>query len=55
MSDFFRSLNEQTCKDFDVVVVNDGYHGVEKFINQYPALNIIDLPYNLCSLFYCIT
>ena len=41
--DFFDSLSAQTYKDFDVVVVNDGYKDFEKIKEKYSKLNIIEL------------
>ena len=45
--DFFESLKVQTFKDFDVVVVNDGYErfcDIKKKYNKY--LNIIEIKYS---------
>lgn len=36
---------QQTYKDFDIVVINDGYRNFEKIISKYSNLNIIELPY----------
>jgi len=46
LHDFFRSLQKQTYKDFDVLVLNDKFEYLDEFIKQYPDLNIIILPYN---------
>jgi glycosyltransferase involved in cell wall biosynthesis len=44
--DFFDSLKNQTYKNFDIVVVNDGYKNFETIKAKYTqALNIIELPY----------
>jgi hypothetical protein len=45
--DFFDSLKEQTYKNFDVVVVNDGFDGFEGIVRKYSQeLNIIELKYS---------
>jgi len=44
--DFFNSLQEQTYKNFDVIVVNDGYVNLEEFIREFKDLNIIELQYS---------
>jgi glycosyltransferase involved in cell wall biosynthesis len=41
--DFFDSLSIQTNKNFDVVVINDGYKGFEKIKERYGKLNLIEL------------
>ncbi len=41
--DFFNSLQKQTNKNFDVVVVNDGYEYLEQFKREFGSLNIIEL------------
>lgn len=45
VDDFFSSLNSQTEKQFDVVVLNDGFDSLQHYIEQYPELNIIELSY----------
>ena len=35
LCDFFDSLQTQTDKNFDVVIVNDGYDDFRKFKNKY--------------------
>ena len=44
--DFFNSLNNQTFKHFDIIVVNDKYENFSEIIRKYPLLNIIELPYS---------
>jgi hypothetical protein len=46
LSDFFGSLLKQTSKDFDIVVVNDGYENFKKITNTYTELNIIELVFS---------
>lgn len=43
--DFFDSLQAQTYKNFDVVIVNDGYKNFGVFQQKYPNFKIIELPY----------
>lgn len=42
---FFDSLEQQTYKNFDIIVVNDGYKNFEFLQQKYPNLKIIELPY----------
>lgn len=44
VTDFFDSLLKQTIKNFDILVVNDGYTDFFKIKNQFKSLNIIELP-----------
>jgi len=44
VADFFESLLKQTRKEFDVLVVNDGYEDFDKIKKQFSKLNIIELP-----------
>lgn len=44
--DFFDSLEKQTYKDFDLIVVNDGFKGFDEFKKRYKSLNIIELKYS---------
>lgn len=45
--DFFDSLKNQICQNFDVIVVNDGYKEFEEIKSAYnQALNIIELQYS---------
>lgn len=46
LHDFFRSLQKQTYKDFDVLVLNDKFEYLDKLIKPYTDLNIIILPYS---------
>lgn len=41
--DFFNSLDNQTYKKFDIIIVNDGYLGFSKLIQQYSHLNILEI------------
>jgi hypothetical protein len=43
---FFDSLNNQTFKNFEVVVVNDKYKNFEKIKRKYTNLNIIEIDGN---------
>ncbi len=45
LTDFFNSLEEQTFKKFDIIVVNDGYEQFDTIKKRYIHLNIIELPY----------
>jgi len=42
--DFFDSLSKQTYKNFDVIVVNDGYEDFDKIKEKYCELNVVELP-----------
>lgn len=42
---FFDSLEQQTYKNFDIIVVNDGYKKLQVFQQKYKNLKIIELPY----------
>jgi len=44
--EFFNSLNSQTHKIFDIIVINDGYKNFEEVRNKYNDLNIIELKYS---------
>ncbi|WP_345980662.1 glycosyltransferase family A protein [Sulfurimonas sp. HSL3-2] len=44
--DFFNSLKIQTFKQFDVIVVNDGFDYFEDIRSKYKDLNIIELKYS---------
>lgn len=41
----FDSLEQQTFKNFDIVVVNDGYQKFDTIKKKYPNLTIIELPH----------
>lgn len=43
---FFDSLEKQTFKDFDIIVVNDGYKDFNKIKDKYSTLKIIELNYS---------
>lgn len=44
--DFFNSLETQTYKKFDIIVVNDGYETFNFFKEKYNKLNIVELKYS---------
>ena len=44
--DFFNSLEKQTYKEFDLIVVNDGFEGFGEFKKKYNSLNIIELKHS---------
>jgi len=46
LTDFFTSLQRQTFKKFDLIVVNDGYEGLSELLLTYKDLNVIELKYN---------
>lgn len=41
--DFFNSLQQQTYKKFDVIVVNDGFVNLEEFTTEFNAMTIVEL------------
>jgi len=42
LKDFFNSLQKQSFKNFDIIVINDGITDFYKIKNLYPELNIIE-------------
>jgi len=46
ISSFFESLNCQSFMGFDLVILNDNYGPLKKYIKAYPNLNIIELKYS---------
>ena len=44
--DFFDSLQRQTYKFFDIIVINDGYQNFNILTEKYNKLNIIELKYS---------
>ena len=44
--DFFNSLEKQTYRYFDIIVVNDGYDDFNEIKKNYLMLNIIELKYS---------
>lgn len=44
LDDFFNSLKNQTYKEFDIIVVNDGFKNFDNTIKKYQSLNIKELP-----------
>lgn len=45
IDDFIFSLRKQSCKDFDLIVVNDAY-SQDNIQSLYPDLNIFELKVN---------
>lgn len=43
LDDFFASLQNQTYKEFDIIVLNDGYGNLKSIKEKYPFLKIIEL------------
>ncbi|MGD9992110.1 MAG: glycosyltransferase family 2 protein [Salinivirgaceae bacterium] len=43
LNDFFNSLQNQTHKDFDLIIVNDSVENFNSIVAQYPDLNIIEI------------
>ncbi|MEY8214498.1 MAG: NeuD/PglB/VioB family sugar acetyltransferase, partial [Colwellia sp.] len=41
---FLKSLTQQTYKEFDLIILNDGYKGFEKLKDEFLRLRIIELP-----------
>lgn len=46
LDDFFGSLSNQTYKNFDVIVVNDGYSKFSNLKIKFDSLSVIELPFN---------
>ena len=47
LTEFFNSLKNQTYKNFDVIVINDGYDNFENIKKKYKkVLNIIEVKYS---------
>ncbi len=44
--DFFNSIQKQTYKNFDVIVINDNFEGFDEIEQAYTDLNIIELNYS---------
>lgn len=40
---FFNSLSAQTCKDFDLVIVNDNFKNLDYYMDLYSNLDIINI------------
>lgn len=43
LPDFFNSLENQSFKNFDVIVVNDGLKNFQNYKKNFKKLNIIDI------------
>lgn len=43
LDDFFESLSNQTIKEFDVLVLNDGYDDLKTFKERFSSLNILEI------------
>ena len=43
LGDFFISLEKQTEKDFDILVINDGFKDFNNYTRRFSNLNIIDI------------
>jgi len=46
LDDFFSSLESQTYKEFDLLIINDGIPSFDTYINKYNKLNIIEYKYS---------
>lgn len=46
LEDFFESLKNQTYKEFDLIIVNDGFEDFETFLIKFNELKIIELKGN---------
>ena len=46
LCDFFNSLQNQAYKNFDVIVVNDGYENFEEFTTEFKNLSIVELKHS---------
>lgn len=46
LHDFFSSLMIQSYTNFDVIVLNDGFIGLDEFIKEYSDLNIVEIDFN---------
>ena len=44
--DFLNSLNNQTFKNFDLIVINDGIYSFFEYIKNFPKLNFIEIKSN---------
>lgn len=45
LHEFFKSLCNQTYKYFDLIILNDGFEGLDKFKRDYEGLNFIEIIY----------
>lgn len=43
--DFFKSLEVQTFKDFDVLIINDGLKGFEAYKKRFSGLKIVEIEF----------
>ncbi len=46
VQDFFNSLKNQTFRDFDVIIINDGIASFTDILFEYSDLNIIEIKYS---------
>jgi hypothetical protein len=46
IADFFSSLDKQTCRNFDLVILNDDYGCLDKYRERFPHLSIVELIYS---------
>jgi len=46
LHDFFDSLERQTYKNYDIIIINDGYKYFNSLEKKYNKLNIIELKYS---------
>ena len=44
--DFLNSISKQTYKNFDLIIINDGYDNFHNIKIKYKNLSIIELPYS---------
>lgn len=46
LHDFFNTLKNQTIKNFDIIIVNDGIDSFNEFLIAYAEFNIVELKYS---------
>lgn len=47
LDNFFKSLNNQTFKKFDLVIINDGFGSIKLYKDLYSSLNIVEIELTL--------